>query len=282
MISAFIKKAWIPVAGKGTRLMPLTLHQPKGMVAVLDKPMIHYPLEELRDAGIKHIIITTAPDQIQYKQYISYLKKMPEWEDIRFDFTIQKKPTGSADALLAAQKLLNKEPFVVHFCDNVIVQNPSMTRMLINYFSEFKEPIVPIEKVPKSLMAQYASIRTKKIKKNVYQTLDIIEKPKPEEIISYYSVMPSNILTSDIFPYIHKAKKYFSKKKEIAIADALTLYVREGNPVYGWKFDGIIFNTGLMDGLIKANIYTALKHPEFGKKTNLIYIKSLENKNGVR
>lgn len=278
MTNLSVKKAWIPVAGRGTRLMPLTLHQPKGMVGVLGKPMIHYPLEELRDAGIKHIIITTAPHQLQYRQYISHLTKLPEWRNIKFDFTIQKEPTGSADALLTAEKLLNKEPFVVHFCDNVIFQNPSMTKKLISFFSKFQKPVVPIEKVPKNLIAHYASILTKKVEKNVYQTLDIIEKPKPEEIMSYYSVMPSNVLTNDIFPYIHKAKKYFTQKKEIAIADALTLYVREGNPVYGWKFNGLVFNTGLMSGLIKANVYMALKHPKFKKEMRRYVYKLLKNK----
>ena len=152
-----------------------------------------------------------------------------------------------------------------------------MSKELIRFYDKFKTSIVPIEKVPKSLITIHATIRTKKIRDNVYQLLDVIEKPKPEEIMSYYSVMPSNVLTRDIFPYFHKAKKYFTNKKEIAVADALTLYVRDNKEVYGWKFNGLIFNTGLMSGLIKSQIYTALHHVDFKRETKS-YLKQLLKK----
>lgn len=281
-----IQKAVLLVAGKGTRLLPMTSYVPKGLVPVLDKPMIHWMLEEFRLIGIKHIIIVTSPNQTHFKEYVKHLMQLPEWKSsrMRFDFTIQQRSLGAGDALLSAKPLLNKEPFLVYYCDNAVFTKPSLGEHFLKLYKQFQTPIVPIEKVPRSIITQYATVNRKRVAKNRYLLIDIIEKPKPHEIMSLYSAMPFFALTNEIFPYIQKAKRFFKAKKEIAIADVLTLYCRDKNLVHGWVFDGVVFNTGLKDGLFQANLYTALKNPfyrkEFKKFLSNIDKKTKKKKQG--
>src|SRR3989344_6937967 len=119
-----ITKAILLVGGKGTRVMPLTLHQPKGMIALADKPVVHYVIDELVLSGLTESAVVHGPGQEVFKQYINYLGKDHEWNSrVKFNFFCQKKPLGDGDAVLAAKKFVKKdEAFVVAFCDNVYVE----------------------------------------------------------------------------------------------------------------------------------------------------------------
>ena len=109
-----LSKAVILVAGKGTRMMPLTLHQPKAMLGVIDRPVIHYLIDELITGGLREFIIIRSKDQKVIENYLRYAQKH-EWLNLKlkFQFAIQKKQTGSANALLSAQRLVGKKPFVL-------------------------------------------------------------------------------------------------------------------------------------------------------------------------
>jgi len=262
-----VKKAVILVAGEGTRLLPLTLRRPKGMLTVGGKPMIHYLIEELRDNGMGQIIVVTAPKQPQFAQYIKYLKSSPEWGigNVRFDFTIQKKPNGSADAVLAAKKLLNSDPFFLFFCDYVYT-SPEMVKNSIKAFAETQSPIQPLESVPTELASQYSTVHATRTEKNLYRINKIIEKPEPKAILSDLSAMPCPLLTKDFFRFVEPAKKLFKNKKELAVADVLAIYCQKGNPLYGWKFNGTVFDAGSLPGLLKANAYMVLQNQGISKK----------------
>src|SRR3989344_1283773 len=119
-----ITKAILPVAGRGTRVMPLTLHQPKGMINIADRPMIHYVIDELITAGLKEIIIVLGEKQDVFKDYIKYLQADKAWQKIKFDFVKQSGPLGNGDAVYLAKRFIKKnEPFVVAFSDDIFKKN---------------------------------------------------------------------------------------------------------------------------------------------------------------
>ena len=262
-----VTKAILPVAGQGIRLMPITFHQPKGMITVADRPMIHYIIDELVSAGIKHIIIVTSPDQDQFKKYIDYLHQDPEWKklNIRFDFVIQKELRGNADALLPAQQLIGQDPFLVYFGDDLLLDKISPTKSFIKHFQKFQSPILSLKKVPKKLISGFGIVKAKKIG-DVYKIMDIVEKPKIEDAPSDMGAMGRYLLTPEIFSYIQKAKELWSAKREIAVVDVLSLYLKDKKPIYGWLFKGMHFDGGSKIGLLKANAYFSLHHPEYKKE----------------
>ncbi|TSC81716.1 MAG: UTP--glucose-1-phosphate uridylyltransferase [Parcubacteria group bacterium Gr01-1014_19] len=273
-----ITKAVLPVAGLGTRLRPLTYHQPKGMVGIVDKPLIHYVIDELVSEGIRHIIFVTSEGQHQFQTYTDYLQADPEWKQlgIKFDFTIQKELKGSADALLTAKEFLNDEPFLVYFGDELLAGKESSTRGFIKNYQKTKSPILVLHKVAKDIVERYGIVKSEEISPGFHKITDLVEKPKKEEAPSDLAAMGRYLLTTDIFNWIGKAKEAFVGKKEIAIADALGLYVKNGAQLNGWVFEGEIFDVGSKLGLLQAQAYYGLQHPEFKEEFHK-FLKKIVN-----
>ncbi len=255
--------------------MPLTLHQPKGMVGIVDRPMIHYIIDELASNGIKKILLVTSPKQPQFKKYADYLQKDPEWKTlgVKISFAVQKKPIGSADALLKARRFLGPEPFLLYFCDDLLDDQTSPTKNFLNLFQKFQHPILILEKIPKNLIEKYGVVKAKKITGGLYQISDIVEKPKIKEAPSNIGAMGRYLLTPEIFKYIYKAQTLMKDKKEIAVADALKLYFADGGKAYGWIFKGEHFDAGSKIGILKAQVHFGLKHPEFRQQ----FLRFLKN-----
>ncbi len=261
-----VKKAVILVAGRGSRIRPLTYAYPKGLVGVFDKPAIHYLIDELKEVGIQDIIIVISRNQTQFQKYIQKVKPESAWRTLNFRFTTQKKLRGSADALLTAQKFIKEEPFIVFFCDDLLHSSVSPTKTSIKIFESKKGFILTLYEVPKHLIQRWGIVSVKKMGKDLYKIKDIVEKPKPEEAPSSIGSIGRFILTPRIFPFIKETEKIFKNKKEVAIADALKLYLQKGGDVYGWKFRGQHFDTGSKTGLLKAQIYFGLQNNEFKKE----------------
>lgn len=256
-----ISKAILPVAGKGTRVMPLTLHQPKGMIALADKPMIHYIIDELISVGIKEIILVLGSEQEVFKNYLDYLKRDKIWDKIKFNFARQKYPYGNADAIYLAKKFIKpNENFVVAFCDDLF-GGKSPIKKMIKFFEKYKKPTLLLEKIPKMEINRYGVVKFGKEKKNkFYSIVDIVEKPKIFEAPSNLTVIGRYILPYKIFDYIKKL--YPFKEREIGISDALKLYINDHKNIWGMIFDGKRFDCGSKRGLIEAQLYFSLNHPE--------------------
>lgn len=267
VMSAKVKKAILPVAGKGTRVMPLTLHQPKAMIAIADKPMIHYVIDEMIVAGIKNIILVINPKQLEFKHYVDYLKADPEWRKLRvkINFAEQKTPRGNGDAVYVARDFVQKEPHIVGFSDDLLTDKKSPMSVLISFFYKTGLPIVVLEPVPKKLVSRYGIVAMRKTKfhPDLYEITDIIEKPEPKEAPSNLSVIGRYLLTPAILEFIKKLYPVTSLKKEIYLADALKLYLKNGGRLLGWRFRGTRFDCGSKLGLLKAQVHFGLKHQEF-------------------
>jgi len=264
-----ITKAVIPVAGLGTRVMPLTLHQPKAMIGIADRPMIHYVIDEMLSVGITEFIIVAGPKQKEFKAYLEYLKKEPEWKklDLQFRFVIQDNPKGNGDAILRAKKILKpKEDFIVAFPDDIIPVKQSGVKELVKDFYIYKSPAILLEKTPKKLLSRYGVVNPAKQSGNHCRIADIVEKPKPEKAPSNLTIIGRYVLPYEIFPYLKTIVENTPNNKEAYLTDAFKLYIQKRGALSGRIFRGLKFDGGSKIGILKAQAYFSYHHPQFKKE----------------
>lgn len=261
-----IKTAILPVAGMGSRVMPLTLHQPKAMISIVDRPMIHYMIDEVVAAGVERIVIVTGPKQNEFRNYINHLKNEPWWrgKDIKFNFVTQKKPDGNGDAIYIARKYVGDLPFVVCFADDLLADKVNPVKKMMEVYKRNKGPVILLEPVPAQEVYRYGVVNADATEeKDVLIVRDVVEKPKPEEAPSNLTIIGRYILNSKILDEIKKL--YPSKDgKEIGLADALKNYALNHGKLYGLQFHGMRFDAGSKIGILKSQTFFGLNHKEFG------------------
>ena len=276
-----VTTAVLPVAGLGTRIMPLTLHQPKAMVGIVDRPMIHYAVNELSSAGINHVVIIHGPRQRVFKNYVRHFQKEGGWPKIRFDFVLQKNPVGNADAIYLAKKFIKNSPFLVSFSDDLLDDTKPPIQTLISLFNRTLSPVLMLDSIPSNLAQHYGVVKIEKTKinKNLYQILDVVEKPSPKEAPSNFTIIGRYVLTPKLLEYIEALRP--TKIREAGLADALKNYAVDGHELYGWHFQGKRFDTGSKMGILGAQVYFGLRHPQLGSEFKK-YLKKLGIKKDPR
>ncbi len=257
--------------------MPLTLHQPKAMIGIVDRPMIHYVIDEIAAAGIRRIIIVAGPQQHEFKRYVEHLEK--SWDKkykIQFQFAVQKNQWGNGDAIYAARHLLKNEPFLVCFSDDLLVDAVPPMQTLVKLFHKTQSPIVTLERVPKSRVSSYGVVKATKhgVSEHAYRISDVVEKPKISEAPSNLTIIGRYVLTPEILAHIGNLYPY--RGREIGLADALKNYARAGNELCGWLFQGTRFDAGSKLGILKAQAYFGTHHKEFGAEF-VRYLKNLRS-----
>lgn len=273
-----VKTAVLPVAGMGRRIMPLTLHQPKPMIGIVDRPAVHYAIDEIVAAGIRRIIIVTGPSQPEFKKYVEYLEGESEWQKlkVRFEFAVQEKPLGNGDAIYGIKKMVGNEPFLVSFSDDLLVDRQPPMKTMVELFEKVQAPVIVLEPVPKKMVSRYGVVKASPLSlaKDLYQIHGVVEKPEISVAPSNLTIVGRYILTSDIFPFIQKlyAKR---KDKEVGLAEALNNYAEVGNMLCGWRFRGRRFDAGLKIGILKAQAYFGINHKEFGPELKKYLRKEL-------
>lgn len=254
--------------------MPLTLHQPKGMVHVVDRPIVHYVVDEAVAAGINRIIFIINPRQRQFRQYFDFLLKRDpgEWKRVRFEFAIQKTPLGNGHAILSARKLIKNEPFLLLWSDDIIVpekeKNPPMAT-LVNFFKLTGEPIIALEKFPKKELSRMGVVKAQPtgIADDFYRISTIVEKPAPGTEPSNLTIAGRYVITPVIMENLAvllKQRKF--RKGELWLTDALSMHIEKGGRIFGWRYPNKRFDCGSKMGILKAQAYFGIHHQEFGKE----------------
>lgn len=270
-----IRKAVIPAAGLGTRFLPVTKSMPKEMLPIIDKPVIHYVVEEAINAGIDDIIIITgrgkraiedyfdaAPElemrlkDLNKNETLKRLKKLSDFPGIHY--VRQKEPKGLGDAILKAEKHIGNEPFAVLLGDDIIANNHSFTGDLISIFSRFNASIISVELLPKEKISSYGIIKGSIIEPNIFAVEDIIEKPALDLAPSNLGAIGRYIFVPEIFDCLKRTSPGMGN--EIQLTDAIRLLLKE-QPVYAYKFRGKRYDTGDKLGYIETIIDYALKDP---------------------
>jgi len=283
-----IRKAVIPAAGFGTRFLPATKSQPKEMLAVVDKPLIQYSVEEAVQSGIESIGIITSRGKSSMEDYFDRSPELEQFldekgkldflEEIKrisslaeFCWIRQKEALGLGHAILMSESYIGRDPFAVLLPDDIFDCPTPCIRQLIDAFSELKSSVIVLGRVDEEGMKKYGIIKPKKISERVFQVEDMIEKPGPEKAFSDLGILGRYVFTPEIFEAIRETAS--DKKGEIQITDAIKLLL-EKQPVYGYLFEGKRYDAGDKLGFIEATIELALKRPEFREKLR-DYLKSL-------
>lgn len=268
-----LRKAVIPSAGLGTRLLPITNTIPKEMFPVLNKPVIHYILEEAIDSGIKEIFIIINHQKDCIKQYISTMNIK---EDVVINFLIQNNSDGLGKAILCAESYIKDEPFAILLGDNVTMNNgETVLKQMINYFEILHFSIIAVNYVESSRISQCGIVIPKYdfANKKYFQIKDMKEKPKDNLFPSNLAILGRYILTPKIFEILKSQKKDING--EVQLTDAINYLIKFEN-VYGYRFDGNMYDMGSKLGIIKANFEFALNDEEINKAV-ITYINQLNS-----
>ncbi len=274
-----VKKAVIPAAGYGTRMLPITKAQPKEMVPVVHKPVIQYVVEEAYYSGIRDILIITGKgkraiedhfdrsDLPKKDKYVDELDRILEEVDIFF--VRQKEQKGLGDAVRYAESFVDDEPFALLLGDTITF--PPCTKELIHAYNRYKTSIIAVEEVPTERVSLYGIVACKEIENNVYLIEDLVEKPSVDEAPSNLAILGRYILTPEIFDCIHETKP--GKSNEIQLTDALRI-LNTREKMYAYLFKGKRYDIGNKLDWLKANIEMALEDEEVGKEIRE-FIKSM-------
>ena len=264
-----IKQAIIPLAGLGTRLLPLTSVIPKELLPINGKPNLEYILEECLEAGVKQFIFIISKEKISIKKYFfndSFYKKIikkkkdkriiKEFRKIKkyqkmIKFVYQNKPKGTGDAILKCEKLIKNNYFLMLLPDDLIVKK-NCSKEMIKLHNKTKSSIIATKKVDKNTVSRWGILSFKNKKKNYFQIKDVVEKPSTKKAPSNYAIIGRYILPTTIFNEIKKIKP--GQGNEIHITDAIRNLIFKGNYFFGNIFQGKYLDCGTIDGYIKSSI----------------------------
>ncbi len=273
-----IRKAIIPVAGFGTRFLPVTKALPKEMLPIVDKPVLQYVVEEAVASGITDIIIVTnqnkraAEDHFdvnaELENWLKVAGKTKELEEVRkiaelahFVYIRQKGPYGNGTPILNARHLIGDEPFAVLWGDEVFMGKTPRLKQLMNVYERYTDPVLTAYNVDAEGTKRYGIIEGKNIDRGIYQVRAVLEKPGPK-IRSRLASLGGYILTPDIFPILERTK--LGKGGELWLVDAI-LRLSRMRPVYACAVEGAYFDVGSKLGWLKANVDFALKRKELNQ-----------------
>ena len=270
-----IRKAVIPAAGLGTRFLPATKAQPKEMLPIVDKPAIQFIIEEAIASGIEEILIITGRNkrsiedhfdrslelEMQLKSQGKYdmLKLIEEISNITIHFIRQKEAKGLGHAVLCARQFVGNEPFAVLLGDDLVDASVPCLSQLINVYEDLGGSVLGVQRVPKDKVSSYGIVEPRAIKPNIWQALNLIEKPEPGEAPSDLAVLGRYILDPDIFTILEHTKP--GRGGEIQLTDAICELAAKKS-VYAYNFYGRRYDIGDKEGFLEATVEYALKRPE--------------------
>jgi UTP-glucose-1-phosphate uridylyltransferase len=269
-----IRKAVLPVAGLGTRILPATKVVPKELLPLVDKPTLQYIVEEAVEAGIEEIIFVTSRtkhaiedhfDQFfELEQILERKGKKKELAAVRrpqelakFIAVRQAEPLGLGHAILCAREAVGDEPFAVLLGDEL---TPCLPRML-EVFEKYQKSVIALFQAPREQISRYGIASVEEKEPYVYQVKSLVEKPTPEDAPSDLAVAGRYIVTPDIFPILERTKP--GRGGEIQFTDALLEQAHQGN-CYGIRYTGKRLDMGTPLGLLTTSIELGLQHPEIG------------------
>lgn len=283
-----IRKAIIAVAGSGTRLLPATKSMPKEMLPIVDKPIIQLIVEELVEAGIEDIILVTKWDKKPLEDHFDHSLalendleksgKMELLEQIRgisemanFIYVRQKGPYGNGTPVLSAASLVEDEPFVFVWGDDLVKSEISFTKQMVEEFEKTNLPMIGVQEVPREDVTRYGIV---KLREGTKEIEDIIEKPSVEEAPSQLADFGRMILNQEIVEVLKETS--LGKGNELWITDAIKNYVQKGGNFLAKEVEGGEWmTTGDPLSYLKANLAYAFDRDDL-KSDLLDFIEKIK------
>jgi UTP--glucose-1-phosphate uridylyltransferase len=289
-----VRKAVLPAAGLGTRFLPATKAQPKEMLALVDKPLIQYAVEECVASGIEQVIIVTG----RGKQAIEdHFDLSPELENLlekqgkkeqaevirrisnltQVSYVRQKEPKGLGHAVWTAKELVGDEPFAVLLGDVIIDGPKPATKQLMDVWDATGVGAIAVEEVPRDQLQLYGVVDAEPAPQGPWadrllRVRELVEKPKPEEAPSNLGITGRYLLPAEIFDCLERTPP--GRLGEIQLTDAMRLLAKEKG-LWAYIYEGTTYDAGDKLGFLKATVEFALKNPEFRESFGA-YLKGLK------
>ncbi len=269
-----VRKAVIPAAGFGTRMLPASKSVPKEMLPIYDKPTLHHIVKEVVDSGITDILIIISKDKGSIEDYfdvnfelefelnkksseisreIHELSKMANIYTIR-----QKKKNGLGDAIKYAESFVGDEPFAILLGDDIIYNTPDeipCIKQMVDIYETEQSPILGVQEVSWDDVDKYGIVNGVKTSDRITEVKSLVEKPSREEATTNLAILGRYIVTPDIFPILHETKP--GKNNEIQLTDALNK-LAEKRKMIAYDFIGKRYDVGNKLGFVKATVDFAL------------------------
>lgn len=290
-----IRKAIIPIAGKGTRFLPATKEIAKEIIPIINVPMIHYIVQEACEAGIEQVIFVTASGKFAVEDYFdrnqeleAFLErnnKMKELEMIRkigsmVDVTSvrQKEQLGLGHAVLCAKSMIGDEPFAILLGDDIVInKNPAIKQLMDVSLVNNGAPVIGVMEVPRNETNKYGIVKGDIVNEKTIRMTGMVEKPKPEDAPTNLATPGRYVLTPEIFSILEKIPR--GAGNEYQLTDAINVLCQERD-VFAYRFEGERYDTGNVHGYLDATIDFALKDPEIRDKF-LASLKGRLGKHGI-
>ncbi|MGB8345899.1 MAG: UTP--glucose-1-phosphate uridylyltransferase GalU [Ktedonobacteraceae bacterium] len=272
-----IRKAVLPVAGLGTRVLPASKVIPKEMLPLVDKPTLQYIVEEAVAAGVEEIIFVSSRTKRSIEDHfdafpeleeilerkgkhkdlaeLQHMQSMATYVSVR-----QAEPRGLGHAVLCAKELVGDEPFIVMLGDDLVApETPCLPRM-IEVHERYGASVLSLFQSPREQISSFGIVSVEDVESDVVKVTHLVEKPPLEEAPSDLAVAGRYILTPDIFAILEQTPP--GRGGEIQITDAIEIQARAGR-CFGLRFSGTRYDTGNPLGLLTTSIAYALRRPEF-------------------
>jgi UTP--glucose-1-phosphate uridylyltransferase len=289
-----VRKAVLPAAGLGTRFLPATKAQPKEMLALVDKPLIQYAVEECVASGIEQVIIVTGRGKQAIEDHFdaspeleSLLEKQGKKEQAevirrisnltQVSYVRQKEPKGLGHAVWTAKELVGDEPFAVLLGDVIIDGPKPATKQLMDVWDATGVGAIAVEEVPRDQLQLYGVVDAEPAPQGPWadrllRVRELVEKPKPEEAPSNLGITGRYLLPAEIFDCLERTPP--GRLGEIQLTDAMRLLAKEKG-LWAYIYEGTTYDAGDKLGFLKATVEFALKNPEFRESFGA-YLKGLK------
>jgi UTP--glucose-1-phosphate uridylyltransferase len=280
MSNSVVKTVVFPVAGRGTRFLPVTKASPKEMLPIVDKPLIQYAVDEALSAGAENLVFITGSSkraiedhfdsnpeleavlQAQGKQDLLDTLRgiLPSWASCVY--IRQPAPLGLGHAVLCARPVVGNAPFMVHLADDLIDAQIPCLKQMVDVHSRYGGSVLGVQNVPKQDTDKYGIVTLENtMAPRVGKISHIVEKPKPDKAASTLAVVGRYLLSASLFEDLAKIGK--GAGGEIQLTDGIARLMQR-EPVYAFEFEGKRYDCGSKLGYLQATVEYGLKHPSLG------------------
>jgi len=275
-----VRKAVFPVAGLGTRTLPATKAMPKEMLTVVDRPLIHYAIEEAKDAGIEQFYFVTGRAKSAIEDHFDVafeleatlrergrgemLDELNAWLPAAgdFAFTRQQRPLGLGHAVWCARHLVGDEPFAVLLVDDLMVGDPPCLKQMVEAYEETGGNLVAVVEVPREQVRRYGVLDVVDDDGRLARAKGVVEKPEPAVAPSTLTIIGRYIIQPQIFDHLEKIGP--GAGNEIQLTDGLARLIADGQPFHGLRPTARRYDCGDKLGYLAANVALGLRHPTLG------------------
>ena len=286
---ARLRKAVFPVAGLGSRFLPVTKASPKEMLPVVDKPLIQYAVEEAAAAGITDMIFVTGRNKRAIEDHFDKAyeieteleKKNKDGllnmvrsvlpEGVRCIYIRQAEPLGLGHAVLCAQPVVGEDPFAVILADDLMDSQPPAIARMAEIFAREQCSLLGVEEVPRDQTASYGIVTVDKMQGDTARIHSIVEKPKPKDAPSNLAVIGRYVLTNRIFEMLSQVTP--GAGGEIQLTDGISALLAQERAL-AVRLPGRRFDCGSKLGYLQATVEYGVRHPEIGPE----FTKYLNNR----